>query len=335
MPTVSTSPHGWFARNRHVGDDGSMLWPFGSTWRPVRQRRRDTVDLRWLSARTWTRRWYPQGIDLGEWQGRRTLAVSWFRQDLAGTHLASRVTLVDLERSRHLDILLTVPRDGDGDADELDPAPIHAGGLAWFEDRLFVAATRRGIWEFDLSDIRTVRGADAQRLAGGRPRGGRTTALAAVRTRVHPVSLRCSYLGRVFDEAGIPLPRVLIGEYLREDTGRIGEFTIPGAGNEGFVEEDVFTPGIARMQGAVRWADRYFVSQSDHLRPGTLWSGRREALHEERVPLPVGCEDLALDLDAGLLWSLGEHPWRRVVRGIPLARLGVDSGHTDSTERRT
>ncbi len=87
---------------------GSMLWPFGSTWRPVRQRRGDTVDLRWLSARTWTRRWYPQGIDVGEWRGRRTLAVSWFRQELSGEHLASRVTLIDLARSRHLDVLLAV-----------------------------------------------------------------------------------------------------------------------------------------------------------------------------------------------------------------------------------
>jgi hypothetical protein len=42
------------------------------------------------------------------------------------------------------------------------------------------------------------------------------------------------------------------------------------------------------------------------------------------VPLPVGCEDLALDLDAQLLWSLGEHPWKRVVRGIPLSHLGIE-----------
>ena len=44
----------------------------------------------------------------------------------------------------------------------------------------------------------------------------------------------------------------------------------------------------------------------------------------DRVPLPVGCEDLALDLDAKLLWSLGEHPWKRVVRGIPFQSLGLD-----------
>lgn len=304
-----------------------MLWPFGTTWRPVRQKRRDTVDLRWLSARSWTQRWYPQGIDLGLWRGRRTLAVSWFRQDRDRTHLASRVAFVDLERSRHLDVLLAV-EDDDG---ELAPAPIHAGGLAWFDDRLFVAATGKGIWEFDLSGIRRVRGTLARRLAGARGRGWRATALVTVRTRVHPIELRCSYLGRVFDADGEPLRRVLIGEYRTDDSGRIGEFTIPDGPEEGFVEEDRFSPGIRSMQGAVRRGDRYFVSQSDRLRPGILWRGKRDALERDPVSLPVGCEDLALDLDEGLLWSLGEHPWRRVVRGIPLDRLGIAEEQSESS----
>ncbi|MFS0910374.1 hypothetical protein AB3M89_01195 [Microbacterium sp. 179-I 3D2 NHS] len=296
----------------------SMLWPFGTTWRPVRQKRRDTVDLRWLSARSWTPRWYPQGIDLGTWRGRRTVAVSWFRQDATRRHLASRVSFIDLERSRHLDILLAV------DEGELAPAPIHAGGLAWFEDRLFVAATGKGIWEFDLAGIRRVRGSLARRLAGSAGRGWPTTALVAVRRRVHPIDLRCSYLGRVFDTEGEPLRRVLIGEYRTDENGSIGEFTLPDDADSSFREEDRFSPGIRSMQGAVRWGDRYFVSQSARMRPGVLWSGGRKALERDPEPLPVGCEDLALDLDERMLWSLGEHPWRRVVRGIPFARLGID-----------
>ncbi len=309
-----------FAPGAPIGDDGDMLWPFGTTWRPVRQTHRGRVDLRWLSARSWTRRWYPQGVDLGLWHGRRTLAVSWFRQKLDGTHLASRVAFVDLDRSRHLDVLLVIEEDG-----ELRPAPIHAGGLAWFDNRLFVAATGQGIWEFDLSAIRRVRGAEARRLAGSTGRGIRTTtALVAVRTRVHAIGLRCSYLGRVFDDSGEPLRRVLIGEYRRDEKGRIAEFSVPDADEDEFVEEARFSPGIRQMQGAVRWGDRHFVSQSDRMRPGVLWTGSRDALTRDRVPLPVGCEDLALDLDARLLWSLGEHPWRRVVRGIPFAALGLD-----------
>ncbi|MFY9712872.1 MAG: hypothetical protein WAK00_05310, partial [Microbacterium sp.] len=271
-----------------------MLWPFGTTWRPMRHRVRGTVDLRWLTARAWTTKWYPQGIDLGTWRGRRTLAVSWFRQDRMRRHLASRIAFVDLERSRHLDVALAI----EGDDGELVPAQIHAGGLAWFDDRLFVAATGQGIWEFDLSTLRRVRGPIARRLAGSRGRGWRAVALVAVRTRVHPVALRCSYLGRVFDDGGEPLRRVLIGEYRADENGRIGEFTIPEGPDGRFERVDLFTPGIANMQGAVRWGERHLVSQSDGQRAGVLWSGSRDELTRDRIPLPVGCEDLALDLEA-------------------------------------
>lgn len=300
-------------------------------WRPMRRRRRrGGIELRWLTARSWTQRWYPQGIDVGERRGRRALAVSWFRQDASGRHLASRVVLVDRERARRIDIVLAVA-DDDG---VLQPAPIHAGGLAWFGDRLFAAATGQGIWEFDLGALQRVHGTEAQRIRGGTSRGDRRTTVVAVRTRRHPVALRCSFLGRVFDADGTPLPRVLIGEYRGQETGAIGEFTIPDGTDGGFVERERFTPGIRHMQGAVRWGDRYFVSQSDHLRPGVLWSGPRPSLTRTPVALPVGCEDLALDPDDELLWTLGEHPWRRVVRGIPFAALGLRR-HGGGTDPRT
>jgi hypothetical protein len=309
-----------------------MRWPWNTISRPVLRRRRSGgVEVRWLSARSWTQRWYPQGIDVGERRGRRALAVSWFRQDASGRHLASRVTLVDRERARRIDIVLAITDEND----VLQPAPIHAGGLAWVGDRLFAAATGQGIWEFDLGALRRVHGADAQRVRGGARRRDRRTAVVAVRTRRHPVALRCSFVGRVFDADGTPLPRVLIGEYRGQETGAVGEFAIPEDSADGFVELERFIPGIRHMQGAVRWGDHYLVSQSDHLRPGVLWSGPRQALTRHPVALPVGCEDLALDPDDELLWTLGEHPWRRVVRGIPFASLGLRR-HSLSTggERR-
>lgn len=255
---------------------------------------------------------------MGTWRGKRLLAVSWFRQDLSGTHLASRVTLIDLKRSRSLDILLAEL----GDDGQLHPARIHAGGIAWFGDRLFAAATKRGIWEFNLTDLHSIRGAESRRLAGGRGGGARRTALVAVRTNMHQVDLRCSFIGRAFDEAGTPLPRVLIGEYQTDEQGQIREFHVP-EDDGGFVELDRFVPRIARMQGAVRLGREHFVSQSDGVKPGTLWSGSRDSLQRAAAPLPVGCEDLALDLDERQLWSVGEHPWRRIVRGIPLSRVGI------------
>jgi hypothetical protein len=278
------------------------------------------VELRWFTKRSWTNRWYPQGIDVGELQGRRMLAISWFRQDRHRHHLASRISCVDLARFRHIDVALAVETD-DG---TLEPARIHAGGLAWCGERLFAAATHRGIWEFDLTDIRSVRGADARRLTGSPLR----SALVAVRTRVHPVALRCSFIGRTFDASGAWDSRLLIGEFRTDDDGRLGEFALTADGLEPL---QTFAPGIRHMQGATRWGDRVFVSQSDGVRPGTLWSGTLKRPFRRTTTLPPGCQDLAIDTETRTLWSLGEHPWRRVVRGIPFARLGIE--HSDGERR--
>ncbi|WP_152545441.1 hypothetical protein [Microbacterium sp. CH12i] len=295
-----------------------MLGLFGTIWRPLWQKRGEPVELKWLSARTYTAKWYPQGIDVGTWQGRRVVAVSWFRKDKSGRHLASRVSMIDLKRSRLVDIALTF-EDDDG---RIHPAQIHAGGIAWFGDRLFVAATGQGIWEFDMRAVRRLGRADARRAIGANGRGYGASALAVVRTRVHPVPLRCSFVGRVFDADGTSLPRVLIGEYRNDEKGRIGEFTIP-TGDEGFTKLDTSRPGIRHMQGAVHWGEHRYVSQSRDLKAGALWSGTGETLERNEVVLPVGCEDLALDPEDRMLWSLGEHPWRRVVRGIPFTQLDI------------
>lgn len=299
-------------------DDGAVPLTHLRSWRPLLRTGRSTIDLRWLSHRAIARRWYPQGIDVGTWRGRRTLAVSWFRKDRAGAHVASRIALVDLARRTSVDVALAIADD----AGALAPARIHAGGLAWFGDRLLVAATREGVWEFDLADVRDVRGTEARRLRGSwRPPIG-ASARAVVRTRVHDVPLRCSFLGRAFDADGAAQPSVLVGEYRTDDAGRIVESIVPD-GTDAWPPLAPVPTGIARMQGVARVGETVLVSQSQGMRAGALWAGAGDALQRTRVALPVGCEDLAVDVDGGMLWTLAEHPWRRLVRGIPLADLGL------------
>ncbi|WP_175414223.1 hypothetical protein [Agrococcus sp. SGAir0287] len=292
------------------------------SWRPLLRTRGSVTRLRWLSRRSLTQRWYPQGIDVGTWQGRRCLAVSWFRQDRARRHLASRIAFVDLERGTSIDVALAIPAD-DG---ALEPAPVHAGGLAWMGDRLLVAATGKGLWEFDLGDVRTVRGAAARRLTGSRLPALGARVRAVVRTRVHEVPLRCSFVGRAYDADGAALPSVLVGEYRTDETGRMAEIAVPAAGEALPAPYVPTTPGIVSMQGAVRWGGTVLVSQSRGMRPGRLWRGPRDRLEPSGIALPVGCEDLAIDAESGTLWTVAEHPWRREVRGIALADLQVPHG---------
>lgn len=226
--------------------------------------------------------------------------------------------MVDVDRGTSTDLALAV----EGPAGRLEPARIHAGGLAWIgESRLLVAATDAGLWEFDLADVRIVDGEDARRLVGSRRPGAGASGRAIVRTRVHDVPVRCSFVGRVFAADGVPLPRVVVGEYRTDESGRIAESDVP-APDAPWPPLQPVAPGISRMQGAVRFGNTTLVSQSNGMHPGALWAGSPESM----VPsgrLPVGCEDLALDLDAWVVWTVAEHPGRRVVRATPLADLGI------------
>jgi hypothetical protein len=84
-----------------------------------------------------TREWWPQGIT---WAGERLL-VSWYSRRGVG----SRVSVVDLVARRYAHVPLLTP-DG-------EPLRVHAGGLAWDDGWLYVAATARGFWALHVDDL--------------------------------------------------------------------------------------------------------------------------------------------------------------------------------------
>lgn len=101
-----------------------------------------------------TRAWFPQGITGsgdatadGLWNGRRVRLVSWYRKAGASNVRISFVR--DDGTYRH--VLLVVP-NGAGTPD-YRPVHAHAGGIAWYGDKLYVAATGRGVRVFDVDDI--------------------------------------------------------------------------------------------------------------------------------------------------------------------------------------
>ena len=84
-----------------------------------------------------TRGWWPQGIT---WAGERLL-VSWYSRRGAG----SRVSVVDLVARRYAHVPLLTPAG--------EPLRVHAGGLAWDDGWLYVAATARGFWALHVDDL--------------------------------------------------------------------------------------------------------------------------------------------------------------------------------------
>lgn len=236
---------------------------------------------RWNVRDTLDRTWWPQGIDVGEHDGRRIVAVSWYARD-TGT----RISFLDIERRRYHHVELV---------DTGAPVVIHAGGIAWLDDRILVADTFGGLREFRLDDIlHTPAGVVL-------PQSARHRARSAEGDR----GMRFSF---VSIEHGDGEPHLVAGEYgdgTRAD--RAARFTLGG-------EVELHETGLYRMQGIVIVDGTWYVTTSNGTRRGgDLWVGVPGSFTRHRHVLPPGPEDLAYDRDARRLWCLSEWPGRRRV----------------------
>ena len=287
----------------------------------------------WDLRDQWTREWWPQGIT---WAGERLL-VSWYSRRGGG----SRISVVDLVARRYAHVPLLTP-DG-------EPLRVHAGGLAWDDGWLYVAATARGFWALHVDDLAVERECTWRAHTLHRP--------------TFPGSddpFRWSFLDLAppgWSSSGErrPLPLVevraerasrplLAGEYGRGGKStRLARLEI----RDGLPMGDVHVvgEGPAGMQGVTTYADGLLVSTSagpwrrgslhltggpstDEREPDTvrdttrtlpdLGGGARRGPADELASgpwwkaAPIGFEDLTSD-DLGRLWTVGEHPGRRAI----------------------
>ncbi|MBP2326501.1 hypothetical protein JOF56_006886 [Kibdelosporangium banguiense] len=109
---------------------------------------------------------YPQGIttsrdavgtaNSGNYDGHQLVVVSWYTNDACdGDGERSRITLVDWDATypnKYRKVLLVEPT-GTAAAPNFKDIPIHAGGVSWYGDYLYVADTGRGMRVFDMRKI--------------------------------------------------------------------------------------------------------------------------------------------------------------------------------------
>lgn len=262
-----------------------------------------------------TEAWFPQGLTGsadaspdGLMAGRRVQVVSWYSKRGEGV----RVSFVDLDarplpRYRH--VLLVEPAGGS----RFERVRIHAGGLAWVGDRLFVVDTRRGLRVFDTGRI--LRAADPLAAGGHRyllPQMG------AYRASGRAERLAFSYV--FLDRAD---PALMIGEYRREPGGRIVRWPLDlDTGELEPAATGAHTVPVDRVQGIATVGGHLLASCS---RPGgRLFAGRPGEPATGFGFWPRLPEDLHLAGDR--LFSLSEKPGRRAVFGVPLAALGLRRG---------
>ena len=109
---------------------------------------------------------FPQGITTsrdavgtangGTYDGHQLVLVSWYTKNACGGDgTRSRITLVDWDATypnKYRKILLVEPT-GSAAAPNFKDVPVHAGGVAWSGDYLYVADTGRGMRVFDMRRI--------------------------------------------------------------------------------------------------------------------------------------------------------------------------------------
>jgi hypothetical protein len=109
---------------------------------------------------------YPQGITSsrdavgtangGTYDGHQLIMVSWYTKDgCDGAQSRSRITLVDWDATypdKYRKVLLVEPT-GTAAAPSFTDIPIHAGGVVWNGDYLYLADTGHGMRVFDMTRI--------------------------------------------------------------------------------------------------------------------------------------------------------------------------------------
>ncbi|MEJ7633669.1 hypothetical protein [Aeromicrobium sp.] len=295
-----------------------------------------------------TTRWFPQGITTsadaygpdptrGTFEGRDVVIVSWYAHGWRGwLQLGSRVSVIDWtddEAPRYRHVLLADPKRRWG-FNLLRPVRVHAGGIVWYGDHLFVAGSSSGIRVFRLDDIVRVR--NRLRAKGYRYVLPQYSSYSAE----HDEGVgKMTYSFMSLDRAGAE-DHLVAGEYGRKD-GSHRLIRYPIDRDTELLQSDergrarateLHDRQVARMQGAVivdgTWA---ITSSNGEDNAGDLWVGTPGDYTRHRGVLPTGPEDITYWPQRRQLWSLTEWPGRRWVYAIDADRwLAKDRGKDDA-----
>lgn len=295
--------------------------------------------FRWNAEDYASERWIPQGVSgsadgdaTGMVGGKRVVLVSFYDSDETAANKGSRIAFVDTSKSppAYRFVMLVTP-SGTPAAPSFVPVKIHAGGIVWYGDYLYVADTSRGFRVFDMKSILKVdTNVDSIGCANGICRAGLykyvlpqvgTYGIASVTTACKP---RFSFVS--LDRSTDP-PSLLSGEYCASTAcsaplaGRVFRWPLDAAGSRlrsaKTFPTEAFYMGQVQVQGAASLDGTYFLSSSAPAgTAGALY--RVKGAKSATSTWSDGPEDLMIDRARGLLFSASEHANARTVFGARL-----------------
>jgi hypothetical protein len=255
----------------------------------------------------------------GTLDGKDWVAVSWHSK--SGDR--SRISLVDYSHpespgaTRYRNVDLMVPAANG----RLEPLASHVGGLSWVSHYLYVAQTGGGVRVFDVNQLMKVE--DQSRVPAGTapyvlPQVGYYRVQGAPGEKPHAGSGSSPlFSGLSIDRTG-GSPALLSQEY--DDAhpgGRIIRWPIDPqtsrlAESGGVVQaSDAWSVPLTRIAGIARLSDGFRIATMGN--PSRLWRASDGKTPERQDTLAQGIQQFSVDAPRGQLWTLAEHPGRRMV----------------------
>jgi hypothetical protein len=313
--------------------------------------------------------WMPQGITTvadaqadDRWGERQAILVSWYDKDL-GAEKGVRVTFLDPATGKYRHVLLVYPyMSGDDPTYEILRTPqdsdnpgIHAGGIAWYGNYLYVADTARGVRVFDMRYIFDLGGADNGNTDDGSRIGlhGGDYYGFGYRYVMPQVYLWSNNAGSnngdydceisgppkysyVSVDRSTSPDRLITGEYCTNSAGtdnkdgRVATWLLTGSGlpqtgGDGLWHADSAQRlPVPNIQGVTAFGGRWFLSRSR----GSDNNGHLIEASSSGSPVGVlsvtstrwagvGVEDLSYWPSQDAIWTVTEHPGKRVIYSCP------------------
>ena len=302
------------------------------------------IGFEWEKEEETSTTWTPQGLTgsadaspTGFVDGKRIVVASFYYTPPAGSTYEKgvRIAFVDVTTPgtpKYRFALLVEPK-GTTAAPDFAPVLVHAGGLAWFGNLLYVADTGRGFRVFDMSRIMQVAtDTDVIGCAGGTCQGGLykyvvpqigtygdTSACAPIYSYV-ALDRSTSPPSLVSGEYCSAAPTVCNGNALSGRAFRWPLDPVTGklAGAATSWPSEAVLLGQRQVQGAVSRNGIFYMSSSAPAGAGgalyRVKSGKSATSNWVSSP-----EDLMIDEPNGLVWSLSEGVNARVVFGASLS----------------
>lgn len=293
--------------------------------------------------------WFPQGITgssdahaSGTYAHHRIIAVSWYDHEgipdcpliCGSSKRGVRVSFVNYDnprKPRFTHVELVVP-DGHGSVKPLvhtnsdgEQTSLHAGGIAWVGDYLYVADTNGGIRQFDVRHVWKAEPESSHTKFGVH---GKKLQAADYRYAIPQVAMYRNTSKLRFSSISVDHTKghraLVTSEYdAAHKGGRIVRW--PLRGNQLDTTKKTVRPRDAykvedrQMQGAVSYRGTFFTTHSNDRERGHWRRMRNDGHTGERGSTPMKPEDVSYNPASNRAWWITEEPNQRHVTYTPKA----------------